>query len=152
MIRAGLSVIAVVCILGLSPVGWAGSSKVERVILVATEYSFAPSRLTFRVGFAYRLHFENRGKELHEFTAPAFLRAVEIVNREALSPEGTGGRHPTRRREGSRLRASAGWPVSFHLRRLRLGRDDGRDRRRIEGLGAEPPRKPATRAAVGPSS
>src|SRR5262249_59946018 len=30
--------------LGLSPVGWAGSSKVERVILVATEYSFAPSR------------------------------------------------------------------------------------------------------------
>ena len=90
MIRAGLSVIAVVCILGLSPVGWAGSSKVERVILVATEYGFAPSRLTCRVGFAYRLHFENRGKELHEFTAPAFLRAVEIVNREALSPEGTG--------------------------------------------------------------
>jgi hypothetical protein len=33
MIRAWRS-IGVVCILGLSPVGWAGSSKIEMVILV----------------------------------------------------------------------------------------------------------------------
>jgi len=89
MIRARLSMIGVVCILGLSPAGWAESSKAETVTLIGTDYEFAPNRLTFRVGSAYRLHFENRGKELHEFTAPAFLKTVEIANPEALNPEGT---------------------------------------------------------------
>jgi len=89
MIRARLSMIGVVCILGLSPAGWAESSKAETVTLIGTDYEFAPNRLTFRVGSAYRLHFENRGKELHEFTAPAFLKTVEIANPEALNQEGT---------------------------------------------------------------
>jgi uncharacterized cupredoxin-like copper-binding protein len=89
MIRAQLSMIGVVCILGLSPAGWAESSKAETVTLIGTDYEFAPNRLTFRVGSAYRLQFENRGKELHEFTAPAFLKTVEIANPEALNPEGT---------------------------------------------------------------
>jgi plastocyanin len=89
MIRAQLSMMGVVCILALSPTGWADSSKAETVLLVATEYGFAPNRLTFRVGTAYRLRFENRGKELHEFTAPAFLKTGEIANPEALNPEGT---------------------------------------------------------------
>jgi uncharacterized cupredoxin-like copper-binding protein len=89
MILARLSMIGVVGILALSPTGWADSSKAETVTLVGTEYRFAPNRLTFRVGSAYRLHLENRGKELHEFTAPVFLKTVEIVNPEALNPEGT---------------------------------------------------------------
>ena len=89
MIRARLSMIGVVCILGLSHAGWAESSKAETVTLVGRDYEFAPNRLTFRVGSAYRLRFENRGKELHEFTAPAFLKTVEIANPEALNPEGT---------------------------------------------------------------
>lgn len=81
--------IGLVGILALSPTGWADSSKAETVTLVGTEYRFAPNRLTFRVGSSYRLHLENRGKELHEFTAPVFLKTVEIVNPEALNPEGT---------------------------------------------------------------
>ena len=89
MIRARLSTIGVVCILALSPAAWTDSSKAETVTLVGTEYGFSPNRLTFRAGSAYRLHFENRGKELHEFTAPAFLKTVEIVNPEALNPEAT---------------------------------------------------------------
>ena len=54
--------IGVVCILGLSPAGWAESSKAETVTLIETDYQFAPNRLTFRVGSAYRLHFENRAR------------------------------------------------------------------------------------------
>jgi uncharacterized cupredoxin-like copper-binding protein len=89
MIRAQLPMIAVICILALAPAARADSSKAETVTLVGTDYEFAPNRLTFRVGSAYRLHFENRGKELHEFTAPAFLKTVEIDNPEVLNPEGT---------------------------------------------------------------
>ena len=89
MIRGWFPMIGVVCILTLAPAASADSSKAETVILVSTEYGFEPSRLSFRVGSTYRLHFENRGKELHEFTAPAFLKTVEIVNPEALNPEGT---------------------------------------------------------------
>jgi uncharacterized cupredoxin-like copper-binding protein len=89
MIRARLPMIVVTCILALAPAARADSSKAETVTLVETEYGFAPNRLTFRVGSAYRLHVENRGKELHEFTAPAFLKAVEIANSEVLNPEGT---------------------------------------------------------------
>ena len=89
MIRAKLSLVCVVCVVALSSAGLADSSKAEKVVLVEAEYRFAPSRLTFRVGSTYRLHVENRGKELHEFTAPAFLKTVEVVNPEALSPDGT---------------------------------------------------------------
>ena len=81
--------IAAICILALAPAARADSSKAETVSLVGTEYGFTPNLLTFRVGSAYRLHVENRGKELHEFTAPAFLKTVEIANPEALNPEGT---------------------------------------------------------------
>src|SRR5262245_64419962 len=89
MMLTWISLIVTVCILGLPPVGWADSPKPQMLILVTTEYGFVPNRLTFRLGSAYRLRFENRGKELHEFTAPAFLSTLEIANRTALNPEGT---------------------------------------------------------------
>lgn len=89
MIRAKLFMVGVACIVALCPAVRADPLKAETVVVVETEYRFAPNRLTFRVGSTYRLHVENRGKELHEFTAPAFLQTVEIVNPEALSPDGT---------------------------------------------------------------
>jgi uncharacterized cupredoxin-like copper-binding protein len=49
-----------------------------------TEYRFSPSALTFRRGAPYRLHLENQGAELHEFTAPAFFHAVEVGNPDIL--------------------------------------------------------------------
>jgi hypothetical protein len=76
MIRAWLPTIGVACMLALSPASWADSSKPETVVVVGTEYGFAPNRLIFRVGSVYRLGFENRGKELHEFTVPAFLKTL----------------------------------------------------------------------------
>jgi uncharacterized cupredoxin-like copper-binding protein len=48
------------------------------------EYGFIPNHLTFRRYIPYRLHLENRGKELHEFTAPAFFQAVTLRDRRVL--------------------------------------------------------------------
>jgi uncharacterized cupredoxin-like copper-binding protein len=82
-------VVGALSLLGLAATASADWSKAEPVTVIATEYGFDPSRLTFRVGSAYRLYFENRGKELHEFTAPGFLKTVEIGNPEALNPDHT---------------------------------------------------------------
>jgi uncharacterized cupredoxin-like copper-binding protein len=69
-----------------SPLDW---SRAQTVTVVATEYGFAPSRLTLRVGAPSRLHLENHGTELHEFTAPAFLKTVELGNPDALNADRT---------------------------------------------------------------
>jgi uncharacterized cupredoxin-like copper-binding protein len=45
---------------------------------------FIPDKFVFRRGAAYRLHLENSGADLHEFTAPEFLKAVAIRNPEVL--------------------------------------------------------------------
>jgi len=82
-------VVGALSLLALAATASADWSKAETVTVTATEYGFDPSHLTFRVGTAYRLRFENRGKELHEFTAPGFLRTVEIANPEALNPDHT---------------------------------------------------------------
>jgi uncharacterized cupredoxin-like copper-binding protein len=63
-------------------------SKAEPVTVIMTEYKFAPSALTFRHGVPYRLHLENQGKELHEFTAAAFFKAVTVRNPEVLKNGG----------------------------------------------------------------
>ncbi|HXJ77467.1 MAG TPA: cupredoxin domain-containing protein [Candidatus Methylomirabilis sp.] len=65
---------------------WANAPTVT---IVETEYGFKPSQIVLRVGTAYRLRFENQGKELHEFTAPAFLKTIEIRNPEALNADRT---------------------------------------------------------------
>jgi uncharacterized cupredoxin-like copper-binding protein len=89
MTRQQVSMIGALCIFALAPAAWADWSKAETVTLVETDYRFAPDRLTFRAGSAYRLHIENHGKRLHEFTAPAFLKTVEIGNPEVLNPDRT---------------------------------------------------------------
>lgn len=89
MSRARFPLIGVFCVLAFFPPAWAESPKAETVTLVGIDYEFVPNRLTFRVGAPYRLHFVNRGQELHEFTAPAFLKTVEIANPEVLNPERT---------------------------------------------------------------
>ena len=59
-------------------------SKALRVDVTMVEYGFIPNQLTFRPGIPYRLHLENRGKELHEFTAPAFFQGVTLRDRHVL--------------------------------------------------------------------
>jgi plastocyanin len=67
-------------------VDWSSASTIT---IVEVEYAFDPSRLTLHAGTPYRLRFENHGKELHEFTAPAFLKAADLRDPEALNAERT---------------------------------------------------------------
>ncbi len=59
------------------------------VTVIASEYQFSPAKLTFKRGVAYRLHVENHGKELHEFHAPAFFKAVELGDPTVLNADKT---------------------------------------------------------------
>ena len=52
------------------------------------DYRFVPDDLVFRRGISYRLHLDNRGAEMHEFTAPEFLKTIEIRNPEAVGTSG----------------------------------------------------------------
>ncbi len=72
--------------MGAAKIDWA---KAQLVDVAAVEYRFIPNHLVLRRGVAYRLHLANRGKELHELTAPAFFKTVELRNPEALNLERT---------------------------------------------------------------
>jgi len=50
---------------------------------------FHPDHLTFRAGHAYALHLVNRGKDMHEFTAPAFFKAARVRDASRLANGGT---------------------------------------------------------------
>ena len=45
--------------------------------------------LTLRRGIPYRLHVENRGKEMHEFNAADFFKTAKISNPAVLNPDKT---------------------------------------------------------------
>lgn len=70
---------------GPAAVDW---SKPETVTVDLVDYRFVPDHLVFRRGVAYRLHLENKGAEQHEFTAPEFLKSVEIRNPEVVGTYG----------------------------------------------------------------
>ena len=72
-----------------APAEAADAAPAGPVTVVASEYRFSPARLTFKRGLAYRLHIENRGKETHEFTAPAFFKAVELGDPAVLNDDRT---------------------------------------------------------------
>ena len=61
----------------------------QLVTVIEADYRFEPSDLVFRVAVPYRLHVENRGKELHELTAAAFFKAVELRTPEVLNSDRT---------------------------------------------------------------
>ena len=55
----------------------------------ANAYEFIPDRLSFRRGVPYRLHLENHGSEIHDFSALEFFKAIELRNPEVLGPYAT---------------------------------------------------------------
>jgi len=61
----------------------------KQVTVVATESKFTPNKLTFRRGIPYRLHVENRGKEMHEFNAADLFKAAKINNPAVLNADKT---------------------------------------------------------------
>jgi uncharacterized cupredoxin-like copper-binding protein len=60
----------------------------EPMTVVMVDNRFEPDHLTFQAGRAYTLRLENRGKDLHEFTAPAFLKAATIRDKKHLANGG----------------------------------------------------------------
>jgi len=62
-------------------------SKAELMSVIMIDDKFEPDHLIFHHGVPYRLHLENHGKELHEFTAPEFL-AASVMRDPALLKNG----------------------------------------------------------------
>src|SRR3954465_4342524 len=70
---------------------FAGLVRGQEAQLVTVELvddRFVPDKLLFRAGVPYKLRLENRGKEMHEFTAPEFLKTVDVKNPEVLEQAG----------------------------------------------------------------
>nr|WP_294512039.1 cupredoxin domain-containing protein [uncultured Rhodopila sp.] len=65
---------------------WA-QARVVTVVMVDNQ--FEPDHLTFHSGQPYELRLENRGKDMHEFTAPAFLKAAKVRDKRKLANGGT---------------------------------------------------------------
>ena len=64
----------------------AGASQAVHVTVRMQDYRFVPDHLSFRRGVLYRLSLINQGKEIHEFTAPSFIAAIDLKNPDALGP------------------------------------------------------------------
>jgi uncharacterized cupredoxin-like copper-binding protein len=89
MIRLRPLILLAFLSLAAPPAGAVDWHQAQTVTMSEAEYRFTPNKLTFRRGVAYRLHLENRGKELHEFTAPDFIKSAVIGNPEALNADKT---------------------------------------------------------------
>jgi len=66
--------------------GIAAAQPAEVVAVRLVDDRFVPDKLVFKQGTLYQLKLENDGKEMHEFTAPEFFKAVEVKNPEVLEP------------------------------------------------------------------
>jgi uncharacterized cupredoxin-like copper-binding protein len=79
--------IVLACWLAALP-AWPATAAPQQVTVALKEYEFVPSRLVFRHGVEYRLQLKNVGKEMHEFTAPEFLKAIRIESPGIVNREG----------------------------------------------------------------
>jgi plastocyanin len=67
------------------PSVWAHAQPMT-VVMVDNE--FEPDHLVFHAGQAYALTLVNHGKDMHEFTAPAFLKSAAVRDPRVLSNGG----------------------------------------------------------------
>lgn len=64
-------------------------SDSETLTVIMVDNRFEPDHLTFKAGHPYILRLENHGKDMHEFTAPAFLKAATVRDKKLLANGGT---------------------------------------------------------------
>ena len=64
-------------------------SEAQKITVVMVDNRFQPDHVSFEQGETYDLHLENHGKDMHEFTAPAFLKAATIRDEKKLANGGT---------------------------------------------------------------
>ncbi len=76
--------------LALTPAALAADpwSHARVVTVVMVDNRFKPDHLNFHSGQPTELRLENRGKDMHEFTAPAFLQAAKIRDKRLLANGG----------------------------------------------------------------
>jgi uncharacterized cupredoxin-like copper-binding protein len=87
---AGLALAMLLAAFAVPGSGFAAEPKgAKQVNVVTTESKFTPNKLTFRRGIPYRLHVENRGKEMHEFNAADLFKSSKISNAAVLNPDKT---------------------------------------------------------------
>lgn len=58
------------------------------VTVVMVDNRFEPDHMVFQAGKTYELRLLNRGKDLHEFTAPNFFRQATVRDRKKLANGG----------------------------------------------------------------
>jgi uncharacterized cupredoxin-like copper-binding protein len=68
--------------------GLAYGQEPQLVTLGLVDDRFVPDKLSFRAGVPYKLRLENRGREMHEFTAPEFIETLDVKNPEVLEQAG----------------------------------------------------------------
>lgn len=61
--------------------------KARAASVAMLDFRFVPDRLRFQAGVPYRLRLINRSPDWHEFTAPAFAKAVILRDPRALTPD-----------------------------------------------------------------
>lgn len=83
-----MSCVAMTCV-AMSYATRATAAEPTVVTIVMTEYKFIPNHVEFKQGTRYRLHLENSGGELHEFTAAEFFKSATIENPELLNADHT---------------------------------------------------------------
>jgi uncharacterized cupredoxin-like copper-binding protein len=81
ILAAGPAVPAGEAAAGTPNIDWA-SARLVTVEMV--DDRFVPDKLVFRRGVPYRLHMENSGADIHDFTAPEFFNAIAIRNPDVL--------------------------------------------------------------------
>ena len=60
-------------------------SNARQVVVVMVDNRFQPDHITFQSGKPTELRLENHGKDMHEFTAPTFLRTAVVRDNGLLS-------------------------------------------------------------------
>jgi uncharacterized cupredoxin-like copper-binding protein len=78
-------------VLALAPAARAADpwGNAQAMTVVMVDNRFQPDQLTFEQDKPYELILENHGKDMHEFTAPAFLKASTIKDKGLLANGGT---------------------------------------------------------------
>ena len=61
----------------------------QPITVVMVDNRFQPDHLTLHAKQPYELRLENHGKDLHEFTAPAFFKAATVQDKRKLANGGT---------------------------------------------------------------
>lgn len=67
---------------GQPAVDW---TKAQQLDVLMVDDRFVPDHLTFRYGVPYRMVLKNSGKDLHEFTAPAFFADTVLRDPSVLA-------------------------------------------------------------------